>query len=201
VDVWKQPKLDIGASKKPISRRFLRRDQTGQSDEKNNMLNFVKDYLAKREGKNEYQAALQKFLADGKLESSEKTELDKLAAQYGFSREDLLDAHKKATSAMFSGIASDERITDEEKGELEVLMNYFDLKPADFDFNQATFNKYYSLALIDKGILPTPQHSGLNVIFKEDETIHWLCGATLKKHKRVTERINYSGITGSVNLS
>jgi hypothetical protein len=85
-----------------------------------------------------------------------------------------------------------ERITDEEKKDLEALMGYFDLSPKDFEFNQNNFNKFYSLALIDKGILPTPAHTGLNVIFKKDEVLHWLCGATLKKQKRVTESIGRS---------
>jgi len=164
------------------------------------MLKFVTNYLAKREGKGEYQEALTKFLADGKLDENEKAQLEKLAAQHGFSKEDLQDAHKRAASIMFKGISTDERITDEEKKELEALMGYFDLKQTDFEFNQSNFNKFYSLALIDKGILPTPQHSGLNVIFKKDEVVHWLCGATIKKQKKVTTSMSYSGLSGSVKL-
>jgi predicted DNA-binding helix-hairpin-helix protein len=41
---------------------------------------------------------LQKFLADGKLDDSEKQQLESLAAEYGFSKDELRDAHKKAAS-------------------------------------------------------------------------------------------------------
>lgn len=164
------------------------------------MFNFVKNYLAKREAKGEYEETLKKFLADGQLDESEKKQLDDLSVKYGLTKDDLLDAHKKATSLMFKNISSDERITDEEKKDLEALMGYFGLSQKDFEFNQKNFNKFYSLALIDKGILPTPEHTGLNVIFKKGEVLHWLCGATLKKQKRVTERMNYSGLTGSIKI-
>lgn len=164
------------------------------------MFNFVKNYLAKREAKDEYGEALKKFLADGRLDDTEKKQLNDLTAKYGLSKEDLFDAHKKATSLMFKNISSDERITDEEKKELETLMGYFSLSQKDFEFNQGNFNKFYSLALIDKGILPTPEHTGLNVIFKKGEILHWLCGATLKKQKRITERIGYSGLTASIKI-
>lgn len=165
-----------------------------------NMFNFVKNYLAKREAKSEYDETLKKFLADGKLDENEKKQLEELSTKCGLTKEDLADAHKKATSLMFNNISNDERITDEEKNDLESLMSYFDLSPKDFEFNQNNFNKFYSLALIDKGILPTPAHTGLNVIFKKDEVLHWLCGATLKKQKRVTESIGYSGLAGSIKI-
>lgn len=165
------------------------------------MFNFVKNYLAKREAKGEYEQALAKFLSDGKLNDEEKKQLDELAKKYGLVREDLIEAHKRASSQMFKNISSDERITDEEKQELESLMKYFGQSQKDFDFNQINFNKFYSLALIDKGILPTPQHSGLNVIFKKDEILHWLCPATLKKQKKVIDRITYKGFTASVKIT
>jgi len=165
------------------------------------MFNFVKNYLAKREGKSEYQEALKKFLADGKLDEREKKQLDELSAKYSLTKEDLLDANKRAASLVFNNISNDERITDEEKGDLETLMKYFGLSTSDFEFNQKNFNKFYSLALVDKGILPTLENTGLNVIFKKDETLHWLCGATLKKQKRITERVSYSGFTGSIKIT
>ncbi len=164
------------------------------------MLNFVQNYLAKRGAKSEYHDTLQKFLADGKLDEDEKKQLEALTAEHGLSKNDLGDAHKKAASLMFKNIGSDSRITDEEKKELEALMSYFGLTQNDFEFNQTTFNKFYTLALIDKGVMPTPQHSGFNIIMKKDEILHWGCSATLKKQKRITERVNYSGLTGSIKI-
>ena len=165
------------------------------------MFNFVKNYLTKREGKNEYQETLKKFLADGKLDENEKKQLEELSSRYSLTNEDLLEANKKAMSLTFNNISSDERITEEEKKDLEALMKYFGLNTGDFEFNQKNFNKFYSLALVDKGILPKLENTGLNIIFKKGEILHWLCGSTLKKQKRITERVNYSGFTGSIKIT
>ena len=101
----------------------------------------------------------------------------------------------------FKNISEDERITEDEKKELESLMGYFDLDIKNFGFNQKNFNKFYSLALIDKGILPTPTYTGLNVLFKKDEIIHWLCSGYLKKRKKVLRNITYGGFIGSIKIA
>jgi hypothetical protein len=160
------------------------------------MFNFVTNYLTNREKRSEYQQMLTNFFADGKLDESETIQLDEFSKKFGFTKDDLRELHKRVTSSLFQNISKDERITEEEKKDLEVVMSYFGLSQADFEFNQATFNKFYSLALIDGGILPIPQHSALNLILKKGEIIHWLCPGTLKKHKRV----NYSGLSGSIKI-
>jgi hypothetical protein len=164
------------------------------------MFNFVKDYLAKEKNKKEYEQILIKFLADGKLDRKEKEELEKLKKDYDFSEEDLKGIKKKHISLFFKNISKDERITDEEKKELESLMDYFGLSVKDFDFNQGNFNKFYSLALIDKGILPTPQYTGFDLVLKKGEIVHWLCPSIFKKRRKITKTINYSGFTGSVKI-
>jgi len=164
------------------------------------MLGFVNNFLAKRGAQSEYHEMLTKFLSDGNLDEGEKRKLEELAQKHGLSKSDVQYAHKQTTSVFFKNISSDERISEDEKKGLEALMSYFDLKQTDFDFNQGAFNKYYSLALIDKGVLPTPQHEGLNVILKDGEVLHWLCSATLKKRKTVTTGANFHGLTGSFKL-
>jgi hypothetical protein len=47
------------------------------------MFNFVTNYLAKRNGKKEYEEALVRCLSDGKLEDTEKQELEELAGIAG----------------------------------------------------------------------------------------------------------------------
>jgi hypothetical protein len=165
------------------------------------MFDFVKNYLTKREGKSEYEHALSRFLTDGKLNDSEKKDLEGLAQKYNFTDKDLIDIKKKYTSLVFKNICSDQRITEEEKNDLESIMSYFGLSQKDFEFSQNNFNKFYSLALIDKGILPIPQYTGFNVILKKGEIVHWLCPSTLKKRKKVTKTINYSGFTGSIKIT
>jgi hypothetical protein len=164
------------------------------------MINFVKNYLIKQKGAKHYNQKLKEFLSDGKIGDDEKKELKKLANEYSLQEKELQEAHKKACSLTFDDITKDGKITEEEKVALQELMNYFKVEQKDFNFDQKTFNKFYTLGLIDKGILPKIDVPDLNIIFKKDEIIHWCCSASLRKIKRVTNRINYKGFTGSVKI-
>jgi len=165
------------------------------------MINFVKNYLAKRNAKGEYDQMLKNFLVDGVLSEAERKQLEDFAKRFGLTKEDLAIIQKRATSLMFENIGKDERITEQEKKDLESLMDYFDLNPTDFDFNQKNFNKFYTLALIDKGILPTPVIDDLNIILKKGEVLHWACRAEAKKLKKITQRVNYGGLTASIRIT
>lgn len=164
------------------------------------MINFVKNFLVKQRGSKAYDEKLKEFLSDEKLDDNEKEELKKLASEYNLQEKDLREAHKKACSLTFNEIAKDGKITEEEKIALQELMNYFEVEQKDFNFNQKTFNKFYTIGLIDKGILPEIKVPDLNIIFKKDEIIHWCCPANLIKIKKVSNRINYGGFTGSVKI-
>jgi len=164
------------------------------------MLNFVKNFLVKQKSSKAYNEKLKEFLSDGKLDNKEKEELKKLAIEGNLQEKDLQEAHKKACSLNFDEITKDGRITEEERTALQELMNYFEVEQKDFNFDQKTFNKFYTVGLIDKGILPDIKVPDLNIIFKKDEIIHWCCPASLRKIKRVVNRINYGGFTGSVKI-
>ncbi|PIT88670.1 MAG: hypothetical protein COU29_02795 [Candidatus Magasanikbacteria bacterium CG10_big_fil_rev_8_21_14_0_10_36_32] len=164
------------------------------------MFNFVKNFLTKREGKNKYGKMLVDFLSDGKLDDREKEELKKLSKEYGLEAQELLSAHKKASSLTFKNIISDSKITEDERKSLEELMNYFGISQKDFDFDQKAFNKFYALGLIDKGIMLEIQQHDVDIIFKKGEVLHWGCPAVIKKYKRIANRINYGGLTGSIKI-
>jgi hypothetical protein len=164
------------------------------------MINFVKNFLTKRKGSKIYDEKLKEFLSDGKIDDNEKKQLKKIANEYSLLEEDLMEAHKKACSLTFNDITSDGKITEEEKKALQELMNYFKIEQKDFNFNQKTFNKFYTIGLIEKGILPEISVPDLNIIFKKGEVIHWCCPASLRKIKRITNRISYKGFTGSVKI-
>jgi hypothetical protein len=59
------------------------------------------------------------------LEDKEKKELEKIAKEYNLSQDTLLAINKKATSEVFQNIISDKKITEEEKKELNTLLEYF----------------------------------------------------------------------------
>jgi hypothetical protein len=165
------------------------------------MFNFINDYIKKEKNKSEYGETIKKFLADGNLDKKERQELEKLKNNYNLSEQDLKNIKKKHLALFFKNISIDERITEDEKKDLESLMTYFELDTEDFDFNQKNFNKFYCLALIDNDILPTPEYKGLNVILKKDEIVHWLCSGCLKKRKKVVKNVTYGGLTGSIKIA
>lgn len=164
------------------------------------MLKFIKAFLTKREGLGIYESKLTEFLADNKLDANEKKELAKIAGEYGMTDEELKKIKERGISAVFDNIGKDSRITDEEKEIFEELLSYFGVDKERTKFNQETFNKYYSLALIDKGILPTVDKHNLRTMFKEGEILHWACKADLKKIKRITNRVSYGGPSFSVKI-
>jgi hypothetical protein len=135
------------------------------------MFNFVTNYLAKRNGKKEYEEALARCLSDGRLEDAEKQELEGLAAKLGLSKEDVADMQRAQTSFAYQNMTSDGKISEDEKKSLESLLDYFGFSPSDIQFDQKTFNKFYALGLIEKGILPTPTVADLNIELKKGERI------------------------------
>lgn len=166
------------------------------------LLQFINSFLLKQKGTKEYQEVLTQYLSDGVLSDEEMTKLKELQEEFGLSDEDVKKLQEIGVSGYLQQVSSDERITDDEKESLEVIMTYFGLEPKDIAFDQASFNKFYSLALIDKGILPivASGNHNLNLIFKTGEILHYGQNATLRKLKNVTTRVNYSGLTGSVKI-
>lgn len=179
------------------------------------MLNFIKKYLSKSELKSSdsssiqfsrsdeakrYAELLSQFLSDGKLSEKEKEELEKFSKENNISEEELSQAHKKAASLSYKDFISDERITEEERELFQELANYFDLNPEDFDFNQKEFNRFYILALLDKGVLPNISSHDLDIVLKKGEILHWACPAQLRKYKNIVNRVRYAGPTVSIKI-
>jgi len=160
------------------------------------MANFITKYQSKKE----YGAKLQKFLRKGFLDNKEKKELTELESSSSLSKKDLKPIHQKALSSLFNQIISDQRITEYEKKNLEKVIEYLELNTSDFSFDQKKFNKFYSLARIDEGLLPNIECNGLDVILKENEQILWLCPAVLIKYKKVVDRFSYAGFRSSIRI-
>lgn len=164
------------------------------------MLKFIKNFLSKREGLGLYETKLIEFLSDNKLTKGERDELTKIASQYGLTNDELMKIKEKGISAVFAGIGTDSRITEEERDIFNELLGYFGVDKNKTSFDQNTFNKYYSLALIDKGILPTIESHNLKTMFKKGEILRWACHAEVKKIKKITTRVNYGGLSFSVKI-
>lgn len=164
--------------------------------------NFINRYFKRREGLKKYHESINSFLTDSKLSVEENEKLVVLQKEFGLSGEDVSNIHKTSVASVFNDIGSDKRITDDEKKALEKLLTHFNLTKNDVSFDQDSFNRYYTLALIDKGVLPKidSAQAGVNVIFKEGEVLHWAVSASMMKRKRVTTRVNYGGFTASVKI-
>lgn len=163
---------------------------------------FVDRYFKKREGLQKYEESIASFLSDSEISVEESDKLAEIQKEFGLSVDDVKGIHKSSVAKTFTSMGSDKRITEEEKKSLEKLLQHFELSKTDIAFNQDSFNKYYILGLIDKGILPTIDNAKeqVNIVLKEGEVFHWAIVATLLKRKKVTTRINYGGLTGSVRI-
>jgi hypothetical protein len=163
---------------------------------------FVQRYFKRRDGLKKYQESISSFLADSELSVEENAKLAEMQKEFGLSAEDVNSIHKTSVASVFTNIESDKRITDDEKNSLDKLLNHFNLSKSDIAFDQDSFNKYYTLALVDKGVLPTIDNAqaGVNIVFREGEVLHWAVSASMMKRKKVTTRVNYGGFTGSVKI-
>lgn len=166
------------------------------------LFDFVTSILEKRKGAREYQETLARFLGDGVLSEEEKQELKTLQKRFKLTDDDLVAVRRAGSSNAFQHVASDQRITEDEKKSIEAIVNYFGLDFKDIKFDQNAFNKYYTLALIDSGTLPAiPEGKhDLNIVFKEGEVLHFGQSAVLRKLKRTTSRVNYGGFSGSIKI-
>lgn len=89
------------------------------------MFDFIKNTLKKREGKKNYEKLLKEALVDGKLDKNEKEALEKEAEKYNLNKTELLQINRKGADFAFESIIGDQRITANEKKDLEKLTDYF----------------------------------------------------------------------------
>lgn len=166
------------------------------------ILSFIKNLVSEKEGIKEYREKLAQFLSDSKITDEEHHELESVAQKYNLTADEIKKLQKSALSGTFQNIISDQRITDDERESLGVLLDHFGLQKEDINFDQTAFNKYYSLALIEKNILPEIKEGNhdINIILKKGEILHFGAVSVLRKLKRVTTRINYGGLTASVKI-
>ncbi len=85
---------------------------------------------------------------------------------------------------------------------MEGLMNVFSFLKEDINFDQNDFNRYYALGLIQEGLLPeiSKDHHQINVIFNTNEILHFGEISALRKFKKITTRVSYSGLTASIKI-
>ncbi len=166
------------------------------------LLSFISDFRKRKEGLKEYTALLKQSLSDGSVSKDETAQLKDVADKFGLRQIDCEKAQRNALSEFFTKVSSDQRITEEERKQFNDLLNHFGVDLKDISsFNQDNFNKYNSLASIEKGILPTAKIEGFNLLFKSDEIMHYGEHAILVKIRKVTKRLNYSGFTGSIKIA
>src|SRR3989344_3499301 len=103
------------------------------------LLNFVQNFLTKREGLKEYQEKLRLLLSDAALSDEDKRELDALAKKYNLATSDLKKLRRAAASNLLQNISADNRITPEEREALNALVAHFGLELKDINFDQKAF--------------------------------------------------------------
>jgi len=85
------------------------------------LLNFVKGLISEKEGVKEYREALGRVLSDAKITDVEKAELENIAQKHGLTTDELAKLQRAAVSNAYTSIATDQKITEEEKETLEAL--------------------------------------------------------------------------------
>ncbi|CAM2990109.1 hypothetical protein [Legionella worsleiensis] len=157
--------------------------------------------FSEKEGVQQYRKILTYFLKDGVIDPLELEQLKYVENKYELTEEEIRKIQRKVLSTYFNEIISDKRISEEERKTLQELLNLFSLQTNEINFDQKIFNKYYTLGLIEQGSLPSVENKDkLNIILKPNEILHYRASSQLNKIKKVTKRINYGGLTGSIKI-
>lgn len=154
------------------------------------LLDLIGDLIGGNRGMTEYAEKLKLFLSDRELTDTEQKALDAIAARYGLTTKDLKTLQAAAVGDLYANMAEDERITEDEKAALERLVTHFGVTLEKTAFNQKQFLKFYTLALIENGLLPelTRREKDLSIAFDDEEILHWVCPAELRKHLPSSEK-------------
>jgi hypothetical protein len=161
----------------------------------------LSNLLFDKEGVQQYRKLLMHFLKDGVLDPLEINQLVYVKNKYELTSKETTKIQRQALSKYYQEIISDQKISEEERRSLQDLLNFFSLQTDDINFDQNTFNKYYTLGLIEQGSLPSIANKDeLNIMFNPNEILHFAGSSQLNKIKKVTTRINYGGWTGSIKI-
>lgn len=165
-------------------------------------MEFISLWLKRRAGKKEYARVLAAALKDRHLGDAEKESLKGIISRFNLRTNDTLKIKRGALSSVFDSLASDSRITEEERLELQNIANFFGRPLDDLGFDQERFNKFHALAQIESGVLPKVVISvDPNIVLKKGEQLHWVCPAAMMKRTRTTRAVNFGGITGSIKIA
>lgn len=164
------------------------------------MFDHIKAKSQIHKAKQEYWENMKAVLADDKFGDAEALKLDTISHSLSLSDDQLKDVYIQGANLLWSTIIQDHVITEEEKESLQSFMKKYGLKNTDFNFNQDEFNICYSMGIIQKGHLPNLNPDTIDLIYKPEEILHWVCPASLMKYKRVVQRVNFAGPRVSIKI-
>lgn len=166
----------------------------------------IKDYFhrrnVKRAGAREYGEKLGTLLGNNTYSEENKAELAAIADKYGITKEELKPAYKNAIKALAKVFKETHLVSDDQLGIIVSLASEYNL--TDY-MHKKTNNKLYDYHVLwqiqEKGILPTEDWSGVSIIPKTDEILHWSDFGRIIKIRNVTKRVNYRGPTASIKIA
>jgi hypothetical protein len=164
------------------------------------MLTLIKRFFHRLAGIKKYSKALTAAIADHEITETEKRELEAIVTEHGLRRSDLVKAHQKAFTDIFETVLSDQRITEAEKGQLEQLATYFATPLKELGFDQDRFNRGWFLNGIETGKLAEMTNAPPEVRIAENDKLRYLCVANACRRKRITTRVNYTGLSTSIKI-
>lgn len=148
----------------------------------------------------EMNAVMSKLISEGKLNNTIKMELISIIEKYHLKKEDIQETKSKVFNKVFNKIIGDQKISESEKKDMEEITRFFEMSLEELQFDQDSFNRYYTLGKLEEGIIPVVKKHDLRIIFKKDEALYWAERAEILRTRRITERVSFSGPRGSIRI-
>ena len=160
------------------------------------LINKYKDAKQTKLTKKEFRQLLLQAVEDGKLTTSEISELETKKTEFGLTDADVLEIIVEVYTTAFVAAKADKQVTAEEEKELETIQKYLGLSDDEITHDKKELARLRLLNEIQNGNMPAVICS--NVILFKDETPYWIEPADLIEEKVLRRR--YEGGSRGVSV-
>lgn len=164
------------------------------------MFGCLKKYFKRRRGYVNYSAALSRSIEDRTLDRREQDELKKIASEYDLNSEKIKNIHYAAFRRIYDEMISDGRLDSNERAKISELLESLALARELAITDAKLHQKAVIIGYLEEGKFP-PIETPAEVNLDEGETFRWAQVAAIVKFKKVTTRLNYTGLSYRIKIA
>jgi hypothetical protein len=164
------------------------------------MFDCIKRYFKRDTGYSLYVAAMTKAIEDRSLSDSENEELKRIVLEYDLQPERIRDIRYWAFRQVYEEMIADGKLESAERAKINGLIESLSVVRDLAISDQKGHQKAVIMGYLEEGVFP-PIEAPPEIRVDEGETFHWAQAAALVKFKKVTRRVDYSGLSYRIKIT